>query len=835
MFTLIQDLKYGLRMLVKNPGFTAVAVLTLALGIGANTAIFSLLDAVLLRSLPVREPNQLVLFGEANWQGNVIDFPSGNTQLFSYPFYREFREKNAVYSEVTSINSIMVGSHGRVADGRDLEKVNVELVSGTFFSTLGVNPFLGRTLTTDDDQIPGAHPVAVASYSWWQRRLGKDPSAVAKAVMIGKTVYSIVGVAPPEFFGVIVGQSPDLWIPLSMEEGISPGQNGRNNKLFQSLYLIARLKPGVTSAQANANTNLLFKQFLHEVIGPQPSEKQLDKIQHAMIELTPAATGLSHLRYEFSLPLKILMAVVMLVLLIACANVANLLLARATTRQREIAVRMSLGAGRSRLIRQLVTESVLLALAGGALGVLLASGASHLLLLMVSTGPETLPVRVAPDGAVLAFTLGITFLTAILFGTAPAFRATRLNLTGALKEGRGTVAAQTRQWFSRSLIVGQVALSLILLMGAGLFLRSLVNLLNVDLGFNKQNVLRFGVDATAAGYQEDARLENLMERVEAQVGALPGVQVVSVASFVFNEGGWTTYVNVPGRANSDSNPNVDHDIVGPGYFQVMGMRLVSGRPLGPQDTANSQKVAVINETMARTYFPGESPLGRTFGIRDDPKEQNIEVVGVVKDAKYLYLQEEPMPAAFYPYAQHPGPGFLSNFVARYSGDPQQVISEVRRAVAGIDPNLPVGDVTTLSRKVDDSVVSQRLVAQLSGFFGMLAVFLSCIGIYGSMSYAVARRTNEIGIRMALGADPASMLWMVMREILLLVGIGLAVGVPVALVGSRYVASLVFGLSPYDPISMAGAAALLLAVAAFAGYLPARRASRVDPMVALKYE
>ncbi|MGO8732034.1 MAG: ABC transporter permease [Terriglobia bacterium] len=833
MTTLFQDLKYGLRMLAKNPSFTAIAVLTLALGIGANTAIFSLLDAVLLRSLPVREPNQLVLFGEANWQGNVIDFPSGNTQLFSYPFYREFREKNAVYSEVTAVNSIMVGSHGRVADGRDLEKVNVELVSGTFFSTLGVNPFLGRTLTTDDDQIPGAHPVAVASYSWWQRRLGKDPSAIAKPVMIGKTVYSIVGVAPPEFFGVTVGQSPDLWIPLSMEEEISPGQNGRNNKLFQSLYLIARLKPGVTSAQASAHTNLLFKQFLHEVSGPQPSVKQLDKIQRAMIELTPAANGLSHLRYEFSLPLKILMAVVMLVLLIACANVANLLLARATTRQREIAVRMSLGAGRSRLIRQLVTESVLLALAGAALGVLLASWASHLLLLMVSTGPETLPVRVAPDGAVLAFTLGITFLTAILFGTAPAFRATRLNLTGALKEGRGTVAAQTRQRFSRALIVGQVALSLVLLMGAGLFLRSLVNLLNIDLGFNKQNVLRFGVDATAAGYQEDARLENLMERVEAQVGSLPGVQGVSVASFVFNEGGWTTYVTVPGRANSDSNPNVDHDVVGSGYFQVMGMRLVSGRALGRQDTANSQKVAVINETMARTYFPGESPLGRTFGIRDDPKEQNIEVVGVVRDAKYLYLQEEPMPAAFYPYAQHPG--FLSNFVARYSGDPQQVISEVRRAVAEIDPNLPVGDVTTLSREVDDSVVSQRLVAQLSGFFGMLAVFLSCIGIYGSMSYAVARRTNEIGIRMALGADPASMLWMVMREILLLVGSGLAVGVPAALAGSRYVASLVFGLSPYDPISMAVAAALLLAVAAFAGYLPARRAARVDPMVALRYE
>jgi predicted permease len=820
-------------MLARNPGFTAVAVLTLALGIGANTAIFSLLDAVLLRSLPVREPNQLVLFGEGNGQGNTIDFPSVSMQLFSYPFYREFREKNAVFSEVTAINSIMFGSHGRVADGRDLEKVNVELVSGTFFSTLGVNPLLGRTLTVDDDQIPGAHPVAVASYSWWQRRLGRDPSAVGKAVTIEKTAYNIVGIAPPEFFGAIVGQSPDLWIPLAMEKEISPDANGRDDKLFQSLYLIARLKPGVTSAQANANTNLLFKQFLHEVAGPQPAVKQLDKIQHAMIELNPAATGLSHLRYEFSLPLKILMAVVMLVLLIACANVANLLLARATTRQREIAVRMSLGAGRSRMVRQLITESLLLAFAGGALGVLLASWASRLLLLMVSTGPETLPVRVAPDGKVLAFTLGMTFLTAILFGMVPAFRATRLNLTGALKGGRGTTPVQARNQLSRALIVGQVALSLVLLMSASLFLRSLVNLLNIDPGFNKQNVLRFGVDATAAGYQEEARSENLMERVEARVGSLPGVQGAALAAFVFNEGGWTTYITVPGRANSDSTPNVDHDVVGPDYFKVMGMHLVSGRPLGPQDTANSQKVAVINETMARTYFPGESPLGRTFGIRDDPMEQNIEIVGVVKDAKYMYLQEKPMPAAFYPHAQHPS--FLSNFVVRYSGDPRQVISDVRRAVAEIDPNLPIGDVTTLSRKVDDSVVNQRLVAQLCGFFGVLAVFLSCIGIYGSMSYAVTRRTNEIGIRMALGANPTSTLWMVMREILLLVGAGLALGVPAALAGSRYVASMVFGLSPYDPTSMAMAAALLLAVAAFAGYLPARRASRVDPMEALRYE
>jgi predicted permease len=832
--TLLQDVRFGLRMLAKTPGFTAVAVLTLALGIGANTAIFSLLDAVLLRNLPVREPDQLILFGKGQGSGSVRALPSGSTQLFSYPFYREFRQKNEVFSEVTAIDSLTFGTHGRVAGSANFEKIETELVSGTFFNTLGVNPILGRVLTDADDQTAGGHPVAVASYSWWQRRFGKDPSAVGKTVAIRSTVYTIIGVAPPEFFGAIVGQSPDVWIPLAMEEEISPGWNGLDKNLFQSLYVIARLKQGISMERASANTNLLFKEILQEYAGPQPSPEQFDKIQHAMIELTPVATGLSHLRRQFSSPLKLLMAVVALVLLIVCANVANLLLARAAIRQREIAVRMSMGAGPWRLVRQLLTESVMLASLGAVAGVTLAAWGSNLLLRLVSSGSEVVPIRVSPDAQVLGFTLAITMLTAILFGAAPAFRATRLELAPSLKEGRGAVFAPARNWLSRGLIVGQVALSLVLLVGAGLFLRSLVNLMNVDTGFNKQNVLLMEIDASAAGYQEDARLESTMEKVEERVSSLHGIRAASFASFVFNEGGWTTGVTVPGRSISDNDPDVDHSIVGPQYLEAMGMPILLGRSLDPRDTAASPKVGVINETMARKYFPGDSPLGRTFAIGKAAEWQNIEVVGVVKDAKYMEIAEEPLPAAFYPHSQHRR-GFLFNFVARYTGDPKLAMAEIRRAVADIDPNLPVGEVTTLTQVVDDSVVNHRLVAQLSTFFGVLAVFLACIGIYGLMSYAVTRRTNEFGIRMALGAARQDILWMVLREALWLVLVGVAIGVPLASAAGRLAASLLFGLKPNDPLCLGLAMLAIIAVALFAGYLPARRATKVDPMVALRYE
>ncbi|SRR5579871_177464 len=839
MTGLIQDIRFGLRQLRKSAGFSSVAIITLALGIGANTAIFSLLNAVLLRNLPVQEPQQLVLFGKGSWRGSLDSLPNRSWQLFSYPFVREFRQKNEVFSDVGAISSILFATHGRVDGRQNLEKVDAELVSGSFFHVLGVTPVLGRVLADSDDQTIGGHPVAVASYSWWQKRFGKRPDVVGKTVTIGSTVYTIIGVAPQDFFGVTVGQSPHIWIPLAMEKEISPGWNGLDNNLFQSLYVVARRKPGVSIKQANANTNLLFKQILHEYVGAQPSQQQLNDIDHAQIVLTPAATGLSQLRRQFSVPLQILMAVVGLVLLVACANIANLLLARATARRREIAVRMSIGAARWRLIRQLIVESALLGLAGAILGAWLAWWAMRLLFMMVSTGSGAIPVQVSLDQTVLGFTALIGLLTVLLFGTVPSVYATRFELTPSLKEGRGTTSGRSSNLLARGLVVAQVAASLVLLVGAGLFLRTLVNLTNVDTGFDKHNVLMTSLDASGAGYHEDPRLEAMMQQVEDRVNGLPGVQAASFSFSVFG-GGWTNVVRVPGRLKSDNDPEVFHNIVGPRYLDAMGISIVLGRGLLPQDSGTSKRVAVINETLAKDYFAGVSPLGRTFSVASDSGEdshqvewQNIEVVGVVKDAKYEGLEEKQTPAAFYPHAQHPG--FLYNFVARYSGDRQTASRAITRTVNAVDPNLPVDDFTTLTQTVDDSVLNHRIVAQLCTFFGLLAVLLACIGLYGLMSYGVTRRTNEFGVRLALGANRNNVVWLVLRETLVLITFGVMIGLAIVPTVSHFIVSLLFGLKPYDALSVISAIFALSAVALLAGYFPARRAARVDPMVALRYE
>ncbi len=826
-----RDIRFGFRMLAKNPGSTFIAVLTLALGIGANTAIFSLLNAVLLRNLPVRQPQQLVLFGKGEEVGSEDSLPDRSWQVFSYPFFREFRQHNRVFSDVAAIDSILFGTPGRVAGGTGLEKISVELVSGSYFHTLGVNPILGRCLMDSDDQTPGAHPVAVASYSWWQRRFANSPQIAGTTVTIDSIVYTVIGVTPPGFFGVTVGQSPDLWIPLAMEKEISPGWNGLERNLFQSLYLIGRLKPGVGLQQANANTNVLFKEILREYVGPQPSQKQLDSIEQARIDLTSAATGLSQMRKQFSPALKVLMGIVVLVLLIACGNIANLLLARAASRRREMAVRMSIGADRLRLIRQLVIESGLLGLAGALLGVLLAWGASGLLLAMVSPASQPIPIRIAPDASVLGFTVAVGLLTVLLFGVTPAFYATQLELAPALKEGRGVLGA-ARSRLPHVLIAGQVALSLALLAAAGLFLRSLVNLMNVDTGFDKKNVLNIEIAPNAVGYRVGPRLENMMERMEERVGSLPGIQGASFAFSIFG-GGWTDPVTVPGRPKSDNDPDVFQNIVGSDYLTLMKIPLLLGRTLNSQDTFTSRKVAVITEAMARTYFPDASPIGRTFSIGDNAEWRNIEVIGVCKDARFYSLWDKPMPAAFYPHSQHGL--FLYNLVAHYSGDPKAVIPEIRRAIHSVDPNVPIGNVASIEHLINDSMLNQRLVAQLSMFFGVLAAFLSCVGIYGLVSYGIARRTNEFGIRMALGAERINVLWMVILEALRLVLVGVIFGLVFAVASGRLIQTQLFGLNSYDPFALGGALLAMLAVALLASFLPARRATRIDPVVALRYE
>ena len=836
---MFQDIRYGLRILLKKPGFTLIAVLSLALGIGANTAIFSLLDAVLIKSLPVQQPEQLVLFGKGENMGMTNSFPDQSWDLFSYPFYRRIQQRSDVFSGVASLLSIPWTVHGFVnsnGSSGDIEQLQVQLVSGNYFQVLGVNAGVGRVLTDADDQNQGGHPVAVVSHAWWEQKLGGDPSAIGKTVTIDGTAYSIIGVAPKEFFGTTVGSAPDMWVPLAMEKQLPPAHwDGRNREDFQSLFLIGRLKNGVTSAQASAVVNLLFKQTLEVRAGAQPSGARLQDIQRASIELTPAGRGLSTLREQFSLSLKVLMGVVALVLLIASANVANLLLAHGTARRREFAVRVALGAGRIRLVRQLLTESVLLALLGGVAGVALAWWGSRLLLVMASDGPEALPVNVTPNIRVLGFTIGVSLLCAIVFGTAPALRASRTEPNTSLKAGKSTPLTTLRNPLGKAFVIAQVALSLVLLVGAGLFVRTLINLQSIPSGFNQENAMLFQIDTSATGYKgDDPKLPALLREVEDKIRTIPGVQAVSFAFIVFHQGFWTS----PGYTReqnllTDDNRTVRNNIVGHDFFAAMGIPFVVGRGFGPQDTDKSQKVAVISESMAQRFFPNSSPLGKRFGIDGPESTDQIEVVGVVKDAKYGNLTEQFRPMAFYPHSQRPDA--LGNLVVRFSGPAGSVVPQIRQTIRQLNRNLPVDDVVSLSDHIGRSLVEQKLVARLASFFGMLALLLACVGLYGVMSYGVARRTNEIGIRMALGARGRSVLWLVLREAVTLVVIGLVVGLLTSLAVTKTAAKLLYELKPNDPMTITLATLLLAAVALLAGYLPARRAARVDPMVALREE
>ncbi|HJQ25120.1 MAG TPA: ABC transporter permease [Blastocatellia bacterium] len=834
---MIQDLRYGLRMLFKQPAFTLVAVLSLALGIGANTAIFSLLDAVLLKSLPVRQPDRLVLFGKGESGGLTNGFPNDSCDLFSYPFYREVQQRNDVFSDVASLLSMTWDVHGTVnanGSGGEMQPLQVQLVSGNYFEVLGVNAALGRTFTAADDVTPGAHPFAVVSHAWWQSRMGGDPAALGKTITIDQTAYTIVGVAPAEFFGTTVGQAPDVYVPLAMEAQLPPAHwNIRNEKLAQSLYLIARLKDGVSTEQANAAVNLLFKQTLQEIAGPQPAAERVQDIARARIELTPAGKGVSELRREFSLSLRILMAVVGFVLLIACANVANLLLARAANRKREFAVRMAMGAGRVRMIRQLLTESVLLAALGGGAGVLLAWWGSRLLIGMASSSAEPLPLDVTPNLRILGFTLLASLISAVVFGTAPALRAARIEPNTELKGGRGAARASAQSPLGKALVITQVALSLVLLVGAGLFVRTLINLQNVPTGFNQRNVMLFKVDTAAAGLK-DEQYPALLREVEEKVKAVPGVEAAAFSFLIFNQGGWTSVIQTRDLTVTDIESRlVRQNVVGTDYFTAMGIPLLVGRGFGPQDTEKSQKVAVISETMATRFFPDGSPIGKRFGTGGPEQRDRYEIIGVVKDSKYQSLTETVRPVAFYPSAQSPGP--RGNLIVRFAGAPDRVVPQVRQAIQGVDRNLPIDEVLSLDEQIGRSLTQPKLVARLAAFFGLLALLLACVGLYGVLSYSVVRRTNEIGIRMALGAESRDVLWLVLREAMMLVVIGVAIGLAASLALSQTASSLLFNLKPNDPLTLTLATVLLLAVAALSGYLPARRAARVDPMVALRYE
>lgn len=829
----VQDLRIAVRSLLKSPGFTIVALLSLALGIGANTSIFTLMNAAMLRPLPVAHPQELVLFGVGGGEGSSGGVPSGEVQLFSYPFYRSFQAKTEVFSSMAAVLSMQQVQHVSIAGG-GWELLHADLVSGSYFFTLGVKPVLGRTIMEADDRAAGAGPVAVLSYAYFQRRFNGNRGAIGKTIRIRDRDYTIVGVMEPGFSGIKVGNPADVWIPLSMQKETSPGWNGYGDKLFQSLLLFGRLKPGVPVEKAQAATDLLFRQIFHDFLGGAPSQKDLAAINHAWFKLTPMAAGISSLRFRYELPLEILMGIVGLVLLIACANLGNMLMARGVARAREVAVRMALGASRGRLVAQLVTEAAVLALTGAALGVALAWFVSPVLLHMATPGPTPMPLDVHPDLRVLGFTLAVAVATALLFGVAPALKATKLELTPTLKEGRG-MAAPARGIVARGMIAGQIALSILLVTVAGLFVRSLVKLNGIATGFDTDHVLLVSLDPSAASLPENLEAPT-EQHIEDGVRAIPGVRSASAAFFTFAQGGWTSNVLFQNVERTPENGDeVANNIVGNDYFKTMGLTLVAGRGFTSQDTKNSPQVAVINETMQKRFFPGGgSAIGRHYGITDDPaKSSEIEVIGVVKDAKYFSLSEPPLMAAYYPLAQKPG--FYGNVVVKYAGDPAGVAAGVRRAVAEVNANISVESVTQLKDQVSLATASSRLISQLSAFFGALAVGLACLGIYGLLAYSVARRTNEIGIRLALGARTDRVMWMVLRESLVLLALGVAVGVPLALGSTGVLRRLLYQLSPSDPATLAGAAVVVAVMTVVAAWLPARRAAKVDPMVALRCE
>jgi predicted permease len=831
---LLRDFRYSVRLLLKNPAFTLVALLTLALGIGANTAIFSLVDAVLLRSLAIKEPEQLVLFGHGMDGGLTDGFPNKSADLFSYPFYQDVQRDNQVFSEVGALLSMTWTVHGTLGSSdAEPQRMEVQLVSGSYFHVLGINPRLGRLINDDDDKVSGMHPVAVVSHAWWRNQMGGDQSSIGKTLLIDKTQYTIIGVAPQSFTGTTVGMAPDVWIPLAMEPQLPPAHwNGRSEKFAQSLYLLGRLKQGVTLEQANAAVGVLFNRFLQDLAGPQPSAEALQNLQRARVELTPAGKGIDGVRRAFALPLKILMVVVAIVLLISCANIANLLLARAAVRKKEIALRLALGARRLSLIRQLIIESLIVAFVGGAAGFAMAWWGSRLLVAMASDGPRPLPLEVTPNIRVLSFSLLASAICAIVFGATPAIHATRVDLNDTLKDGKGTLQAGAQSRIGRMLVVAQVALSLVLMVGAGLFVRTLINLQAIPTGFDEKNAVLFKIDTATTGY-EDAQMGNLLVEAQDRVKQVPGVDAASFSFFTFNQGGWTSSIYpLDQTAVEGDNQIVRQNVVGEDYFKAMGVPVISGRAFNNLDTENSQKVAIVSETLAKRFYGNQSVLGRRFGKREDKRDE-IEIIGIVKDVKYESLTEQDRPMVYFTIKQRPQP--LDNFVVRISGDPQTVIPAIRRTLREVNSKLPVDDVVTLRDHISRSLVQEKLIARLAAFFGVLALLLACIGLYGVLSYSVARRRNEIGIRMALGASTLDVLRLVLRNGMALTLIGLVLGVAGAFALTRLVKTLLFGVTSTDVTTFVVVSLTLIVVAFIACYIPARRATRVDPLTALRYD
>ncbi len=817
--TLLQDIRYAFRMMRQNRVFTVVAVLSLALGIGANTAIFSLVDAVLLKSLPVDHPEQL------------LQVTFGGEEQFTNPLWEQLRDQQDVFSGVFAYSN----SRFNLSTGGEAHYAEGFLASGDYFRTLGIRPVLGRLLEPADDHR-GCAPVAVLSYGFWQSRYAGDGAIVGKKILFDNHPFEIVGVAQPGFNGVYIGRRFDVAAPLCVEAV----QHGAGSMLDQRsswwLDVIGRPKPGIGPKLIGARLKTLGPRVTQASTPQNWSPDMQQRYRQKRLETRSAARGIGFLRGVYRDALIILMVVVVVVLLIACANIANLLLARAAARQKEMAVRLAIGAPRSRLVRQLLTESVLLSLLGAALGILLANWGSALLVQHLAGRFGQVYLDVSLNLRILAFTGAVAVATGILFGVAPAWRAIRVPLNGAMKENaRGLTGGPARLHLGKALVTLQVALSLLLLVGAGLLSATFWKLTTQDAGFDRSNVLLVSTDFPNSRYPHD-RLPDVSNQILSALQAIPGVRSASY-SFITPIAGsfWNEEVHVDGFTPKDRDDVLFMNGISPGYFQTTGTPIVAGRDFNLHDSKNAPLVAMVNETAAKIFFHGTNPIGKGYRVKssDDKLGPFVEIVGVVKDAKYGEMRERIKPAAYVPLVQTQYFN-LNAFALRTNGPASASIAAVKNTFASIDKGIYL-EFTTLATQVDESLNRERLLATLSGFFGALALLLAAIGLYGVMSYTVARRRSEIGIRMALGAEQRTIQWMVLREVLILVGAGLLIGFAAAAASTRLLASLLYGLTPTDPTTLALAGTTLLTVAALAGFLPARRAAKLDPMTTLREE
>ncbi|HSS77179.1 MAG TPA: ABC transporter permease, partial [Thermoanaerobaculia bacterium] len=800
-----------------------------------NTAIFSLIDALLLRTLPVRDATRLVAVGNPARVGSMSS-GSVRNDLFSCPLYEQIRSQNQVFTDVFASGRTGKLTVGTSSSSEKTETARGRLVSGNYFSLLGVNAFRGRTFTAQEDRGSGAAPFVVISHGYWQKHFAREDAVIGRRILLNGFPFTIIGVAPPEFFGDIVGVPTEIWIPLSMQGQVNPGRVYKDRWDVGWLLLMGRLKPGVSIARARAEINVLFPRILAERAGSSFSRDLLPRTDQMGVEVTPGAAGFSALRREFSQPLFTLMGIVALVLVVACANVANLLLERAMARRKEIAVRLALGAGPARLIRQLLTESVLLSALGGALGLLFALWAGTALLRLVGVSTSA-ALDLHPDPLVLAFTAGVSIVTGLLFGLAPALRATRVELAPTLKESARSVAGSgsgSRWPLAKLLVVAQFAVSLLLVTGAGLFVRTLQNLQHLDLGYARDSLLLVNVDPVMAGYK-GARLASFPLELAERLQALPGVTAVSYSeNGIFSGTESSTSVRVEGfKSPPSGDPSVNYDRVGAGYFRTIGIPLLDGRDFGPRDGVGAPRVAVVNEAMAKHFFAAGNPIGKRL-VLTGPPDLDFEIVGVARDVRDHDLRAAVPPRFYIPLLQSGDFDVAPNFEIR-TRTPAALVEPIRRSLQAFDRNLPMRDLAPLTSMIDDSITNERIIAKLSAVFGVLGLLLASLGLYGVISYTIARRVNEIGIRMALGARRPRVLWMVLSETLVLALAGIVLGVPAALGLAGVVKSRLFGLSASDPATLATATGVLILVAVLAGVIPGSRATRVNPVQALRYE